>query len=144
MNYNRRYNPDRHGIWCWYCHGGLTPEIATQDHIIPLSRGGTWHWYNLAWVCSRCNGLKSNLLLEEFRPLFTEVTGREAFAFETSSLISPWFEELGPNFYVHRCKISRLKFLEGKRMLKKYPSPTDLNEVRLFTSLAGLTDGGKW
>jgi hypothetical protein len=102
MQINRRYNPDRHGTWCWYCHAGLTAETATKDHIVPVSKGGTNHWYNLAWSCRQCNSKKRDLSLEEFRPIFEQMTGKSEFAFETSDLIRRHFTDAPPNNYEHR------------------------------------------
>lgn len=105
MPINKRYNPDRHGIWCWYCHTGLTCLTATIDHIVPVSKGGTNRWNNLAWACQSCNCLKADLSLEEFRPLLQKVTGRELFAFEWSALIQQWFD-VSPTQDDHRLKVS--------------------------------------
>ncbi len=59
---------------CFYCekpfYKGDTNQLAirkTKDHIIPVSRGGINGTKNIVWACVNCNGLKSNLSLEEFR-----------------------------------------------------------------------------
>lgn len=60
---------------CAYCggdvivgkHGGK--RLATIDHKIPLSRGGTWKRYNLTCACKRCNELKGAMTAEEFLAL---------------------------------------------------------------------------
>lgn len=44
-------------------------RLATIDHKIPLSRGGTWKRYNLTCACLECNQLKSALTAEEFMAL---------------------------------------------------------------------------
>lgn len=41
---------------CAYC-GGTATDV---DHVIPLSRGGSWRMRNLAPACSRCNSEKGN------------------------------------------------------------------------------------
>ncbi len=47
---------------CAYC-GGPGGEI---DHIVPLSKGGTGDWSNLASACRTCNAQKGDQSLEEF------------------------------------------------------------------------------
>lgn len=51
---------------CAYCGSELTPETATIDHIIPLSRGGEHSINNIAPACSRCNSQKGDKTAEEF------------------------------------------------------------------------------
>lgn len=44
---------------CVYCgHLPTGPLFNTIDHIMPLSRGGTYQWSNLAGACRRCNNDK--------------------------------------------------------------------------------------
>ena len=50
---------------CWYC-GGL-PEDLTVDHARPRSRGGKNEDGNLLPACDRCNNLKANQTVSEFR-----------------------------------------------------------------------------
>lgn len=47
--------------------GGDIPNSATIDHIRPLSRQGLWEKSNIVSCCLRCNRLKSNLDLNEYR-----------------------------------------------------------------------------
>lgn len=47
---------------CRYC--GATGEHV--DHMQPLSRGGTDHWYNLTMACATCNLRKNAKTVEEF------------------------------------------------------------------------------
>ena len=51
---------------CCYCEKELTVEIATVDHIIPLSRGGDHTPENLAICCLSCNSSKSDKTPQEF------------------------------------------------------------------------------
>ena len=44
----------------------MSPNRATIDHIVPRSRGGTYHDNNLAVACYTCNVEKSDMTLEEF------------------------------------------------------------------------------
>ena len=54
------------GRRCVYCGTALGLEIATLDHVYPLSRGGTHDPGNLVAACQRCNQLKGSLLPVEF------------------------------------------------------------------------------
>lgn len=61
---------------CFYCDTGLVPVRAlrngavgmarTKEHIVPKSKGGSSKPENLVYACSRCNGKRGNLDLEEF------------------------------------------------------------------------------
>lgn len=76
----RRYNgflafAFKYHPFCQYCNSQLWMEndckrkernhIASTDHIIPLSLGGTDDWTNLAIVCKECNEKKANRLVGE-------------------------------------------------------------------------------
>ena len=62
-------------MMCTYCSrevvtgkfGGY--RLATIDHKLPLSRGGSWKRYNLTCACKRCNELKGDMTAEEFLEL---------------------------------------------------------------------------
>ena len=49
---------------CYYC-GQITDNMQ-DEHVYPLSRGGTDHWFNLVRACSGCNGKKSAKTGAEF------------------------------------------------------------------------------
>lgn len=49
---------------CFWC--GIDAEAKHTDHIIPLSKGGTDHWYNLARSCATCNLRKNDLMPGEW------------------------------------------------------------------------------
>jgi 5-methylcytosine-specific restriction endonuclease McrA len=51
---------------CVYCGTSLGLDIATLDHVYPLSRGGTHDPGNLVAACQGCNQLKGSLLPNEF------------------------------------------------------------------------------
>jgi 5-methylcytosine-specific restriction endonuclease McrA len=64
---------------CIYCHERVylqnSPSrgrMATLEHRIPLSRGGTWKKTNLGCSCSRCNKMKSDMTEIEFRAIIAE------------------------------------------------------------------------
>lgn len=50
---------------CAYCEKPLVREFHV-DHMVPLSRGGSDGWDNLAITCPTCNLRKSNKTVEEF------------------------------------------------------------------------------
>lgn len=52
---------------CYYC--GEIKEKMEDDHLIPLSRGGTDHWWNLERACKRCNTRKKARTHLEFMSL---------------------------------------------------------------------------
>jgi 5-methylcytosine-specific restriction endonuclease McrA len=68
----------RDGLKCVYCGKNLSRHTITIDHIIPLSKNGNNDLNNLCIACKRCNTLKDNYTLKEFRKLIrdsiTEIT----------------------------------------------------------------------
>lgn len=57
---------DRQNGLCAYCGQHRNIKYMTVDHIIPLSRGGTDSLGNLQCTCKKCNGLKEDMLPNEF------------------------------------------------------------------------------
>lgn len=49
---------------CAYC--GQTVDKFTQDHIIPLCKGGPHSASNVLPVCERCNNLKGDMFYAQF------------------------------------------------------------------------------
>ena len=47
-----------HGYRCYYCHTPLTLQTATEDHRIPISRGGADWIANIVPACRSCNSSK--------------------------------------------------------------------------------------
>ena len=45
---------------CHLCRTSIPWELSTLDHVLPLSRGGTWRESNLKIACEKCNGQKGN------------------------------------------------------------------------------------
>lgn len=43
---------------CAYC--GCTPDEITQDHVIPITKGGTYTMHNIVPACRPCNSGKGN------------------------------------------------------------------------------------
>jgi 5-methylcytosine-specific restriction endonuclease McrA len=59
----------RDGAACMYCGRDLDlgalgnpdhPDRPTIDHVLPRSRGGTWHIDNLVIACRACNTMKAD------------------------------------------------------------------------------------
>lgn len=63
---------ERDGWVCQLCFGVVDPGVtsgrwmATLDHVIPLSAGGTGALANLQLAHKRCNGQRSSLPLDEW------------------------------------------------------------------------------
>ncbi len=45
---------------CQYCALDLSPEEATLDHVVPVSRGGASTRANLVTACTDCNSRKAD------------------------------------------------------------------------------------
>lgn len=73
---------------CYYCErefgsiplNTILPLRKTKDHILPKSKGGK-HKNNTVDCCHKCNGIKSNKSLEEFREYINQliINGRQIF-----------------------------------------------------------------
>lgn len=51
--------------FCMYCGMKYSDSQLTRDHVVPISRGGTDEWTNVAAACRRCNIHKGDSLLQE-------------------------------------------------------------------------------
>jgi 5-methylcytosine-specific restriction endonuclease McrA len=56
---------------CYYCGVALTGETATIDHVMPLSKGGTWADHNTVLACKACNNAKGDQV-PEGTPVFVK------------------------------------------------------------------------
>lgn len=57
---------EHNGYACIVC-GRKEPEIKlTEDHVIPLIRGGTDYINNIQPLCAKCNSCKNSKTMEEF------------------------------------------------------------------------------
>jgi 5-methylcytosine-specific restriction endonuclease McrA len=54
------------GRRCVYCATLLAVEVATIDHVLPVSRGGSHDPGNLVIACQACNQLKGDAMPLEF------------------------------------------------------------------------------
>lgn len=61
-----------HGWTCYVCRDAIDPrkrfphlDAATVEHIVPLCKGGTHTWDNVAPAHARCNFQKGDSLLNE-------------------------------------------------------------------------------
>lgn len=50
----------RDGYLCLYCGELFSPRNLTRDHVIPVSRGGSDSWTNVASACRACNQRKND------------------------------------------------------------------------------------
>jgi len=74
------------GRRCVYCAAELDFDLATLDHVHPLSHGGAHAPGNVVLACARCNRLKGDMLPTEFFIRF------------------PW---AGSNFIIHARAVHR-------------------------------------
>jgi 5-methylcytosine-specific restriction endonuclease McrA len=51
---------------CSYCRSRLSFKTFSSDHIVPVSRGGSWELSNIEIVCYTCNKRKSHRNLADF------------------------------------------------------------------------------
>lgn len=65
------------GHRCAYCRKEPGRKGWTVDHVIPLSKGGTWRMENLVPACAKCNNEKSSHEL----PLWMAKRGLDVVAF---------------------------------------------------------------
>ncbi len=64
---------EKQGYRCAISGAELTPDIASLDHIIPVSKGGKHAVDNVAWVHAEINRMKGQLSLDEFVSLCSRV-----------------------------------------------------------------------
>jgi len=65
---------EMHGWRCWVCKGTINRHLrfpnfmaATVEHIIPISKGGTHTWDNVAPAHAKCNFEKGDSLADGLR-----------------------------------------------------------------------------
>lgn len=59
------------GSLCYYCRRPMyanDPQgMPTNDHRLPISRGGAKTGPNVVWCCYQCNQTKADMTEDEFR-----------------------------------------------------------------------------
>ena len=77
---------ERQNFHCALSNRKLTPETASLDHIVPLSRGGTHDLSNL-WVLEHLvNTAKGTMTVEEFVAMCRDVAIHQKHAVDGSKL----------------------------------------------------------
>ena len=51
---------DRDGLICCYCENFLLLNDVTMEHIVPISKRGTFNTTNLTVACKSCNNKRDN------------------------------------------------------------------------------------
>lgn len=54
------------GALCHYCGQRHRLRTLTVDHVVPRSRGGSNHLFNLVLACRPCNLAKADWPVEDF------------------------------------------------------------------------------
>jgi len=55
---------------CWWCGKSLEGRPYQTDHRVPVSRGGSDNPENIVVACVSCNGVKADLLPQEWNGRF--------------------------------------------------------------------------
>ena len=64
--YNDLYIAEKsHTIPCWICGKNLDRSLATVDHVIPKSKGGSNSFSNFRIACKNCNQEKANKIFSK-------------------------------------------------------------------------------
>ena len=63
---------------CGICGNFVPPNEMTIDHIIPISKGGTYDLDNLQCCCKKCNQIKADILPEDFLDKMIQIIGFQA------------------------------------------------------------------
>ena len=77
------------GNRCAYC--GVSSDVLSQDHFIPLSKGGSYTKDNIIPACIRCNSSKNNT---DFKEWFTK---QEFYNFDRLQKIEDYLKEIEYN-----------------------------------------------
>lgn len=64
----------RDGNICYLCNMPIHEDVATIDHVVPLSKGGRDDSTNYKLVHPLCNIQKGNMTLDQFKALKQEAT----------------------------------------------------------------------
>lgn len=66
---------------CYYCGRGAKGKMGVDEHVVPVSRGGTAHRSNLVRACLSCNTTKSYMTASEFRRMLRARRDDPSFLF---------------------------------------------------------------
>ncbi|MFW5891207.1 MAG: HNH endonuclease [bacterium] len=58
---------------CFYCNKKLLYKQMSVDHFYPLSSGGTHDIFNIVCSCKKCNELKENRIIENYKVIILEL-----------------------------------------------------------------------
>lgn len=58
---------------CYLCGDMLIWSEAAVDHVLPVQRGGTLSFDNLAWCHRICNAIKGGLTIDELKPVLRRI-----------------------------------------------------------------------
>lgn len=95
---------------CVCCGQKLTPQTATIDHVVPLSRGGENTIKNYVTLCRQCNQLKSNDIYPPesiFRQFYTEKPDSDKnplrdVSFDVNDYFERWFDKIYKTYPIHK------------------------------------------
>ena len=59
----------REGKRCFYCSKALLYKQMSIDHFYPLSSGGTDDIFNIVCSCKKCNKLKEDKIIENYKEI---------------------------------------------------------------------------
>jgi hypothetical protein len=126
--------------WGWRCYFcGIpvhecvkpAPDQLTEEHLIPLSRGGVNYIWNIVPACLSCNQLKGKLTAEEFqlaRPGLVQRQAQEStgipslnteanFAQQAVAYLAPKLSmDRPPEYYKQRRQLLRQQLAEIRRL----------------------------
>ncbi len=116
---------------CGYCGKLMDWNELTRDHIVPYSKGATLK-DNMMPSCARCNSLKSDLSLEEFRNFVVNINGvlvRKSGFIKINKPVQFYFESFsGINHSEEAHEASIIRMLAEKSMKRMYKVAQKLGE----------------
>ena len=63
---------------CGICGQFVPPNAYTIDHIVPISKGGTYDYSNLQCCCSACNRMKADIMPDDLVDKMLEIMEYQA------------------------------------------------------------------
>ena len=108
-------------LWKWrcfycarpICKNSLNPDTeATEDHMDPISRGGTDFIWNIVPACFACNRLKGALTVDEFRAARPVFSGKISEIYTEETGLPPNGKPGAPPTNPQPCKTDLAKTLQ--------------------------------